>query len=497
MNKLIVSMTRFSTAMALFAVDQVEKTVKVVGGGGEALSKTVDGIEGTLNSLTDILAGKMDEKKRNTLQSVAKMTEDTVQRTIDSVDVIVPREAFHGTTELMEKTRDATAGWLSKAATSVEDATEGLQPTPKMLSLVSHLLPPLTQGISLFIPGRDSETAWRNAKNNAEIIQLVVNVSSILPPHGVYVPLPELVEKCYAMGTFPALWAVEGLGHYYGDTFYERNEVPQHLLTDPKLRSLPSKSLTMLHAGIGLSFAQQNLLKLTSKSPASEFRTTVEKFVALCKNSSREGYTGAAVESLGLVARNFHGLPVLKACDEALSAIDPDLVGYLWRGAGRAVYFSVPNFIPGYRSPWRAVEMCRQEPPHDVGRHNMLAGFAWAVTVVNMRHPMIMETLLKYHGEEFAEQDAFTNGVISSMIMRYDTTPDDPNIDRFCKYRPVSSDPKITDFWDRLVGGPCDRALREIYPVLKERKHLEAIFQYQDLAALVKNLKKPHATKSA
>ncbi len=24
-------------------------------------------------------------------------------------------------------------------------------------------------------------------------------------------PLPELVEKCYALGAFPSLWAVEGL----------------------------------------------------------------------------------------------------------------------------------------------------------------------------------------------------------------------------------------------------------------------------------------------
>ena len=355
---------------------------------------------------------------------------------------------------------------------------------------MSYALPPMTWAISSFIPGRNSHIAWENAENNAEIIRLVVNGGRILPPAGESVPLPELVEKAYSLGTFPALWAVEGLGHYYGDTFFQRNEVPKNLLTDPKLQSLPAKSLTMLHAGIGLSFAQTNLLKINSNSPASEVRKTVETIVELCKSSSRRGYTGAAVESMGLVARNFHGLPMMRAVNQALSEIDRDLVGYIWRGAGRAVYFSLPDFIPGWRTPWRAVYLCQQEPSSDLGRRNMIAGFAWAATVVNMRQPVIMETILKYHGEEFAGNDAFSNGLMSTMIMRYDTTPDDPSIPRFLNYRPASSEPRIIQLWDRLVKEPCERALREYYPVLKASQHLEEIFHYQDLGALVQRLKK-------
>ena len=364
-----------------------------------------------------------------------------------------------------------------------------MPPSPKVLGLISHLLPPVTRAISLFIPGRDSQIAWQNASNNAEIIRLVVNVGSFLPPANARVDLQELVERCYAMGPFPSVWSVEGLGHYYADTFFERNEIPQNLLTDPKLEGLPSKSMTMLHAGIGLSFAQQNLLKLSPQRPPAEVRKTVETIIGLCKNSSRKGYTGAAIESLGLVSRNFHGLATMRAVDEALSAVDPDSVGYAWRGAGRAVYFSADDFIPGWDTPWRVVKACQQEPPHDLGRRNMVAGFAWAATVVNMRHPIVMETILKYHGEEFAATDAFSNGVISSMIMRYDTSPDDPNIDRFINYRPRSSDPKLIQLWDRLVKEPCQRAVQDYYPALKKHGRLEEVFHYQDLPALVKNLK--------
>ena len=306
-----------------------------------------------------------------------------------------------------------------------------MEPSPEMMAFMSRLLPPMTRAISLFIPGRDSRIAWRNAQNNAEIIQLVAHVSSVLGPPGSHGALPELVEKCYALGTFPSLWAVEGLGHWYADSFYERHEPPQALLTGSRANGLPAKSLTMLHAGIGMSFAKRNLDKLKAASPPTEIRKAVEEIVGLCKDSSQEGYAGAAIESLGLASRFLHGTAMVRALDEQLSAMQPDLVGYLWHGAGRAMYFSPPNFIPGCSTPWRAVAMCRREPPHDLGRRSAVAGFAWAVTLVNMRFPIIMETLLQYHGDEFLQDDAFANGVTSSLVMRYDISPDDPTIRAF------------------------------------------------------------------
>ena len=60
MSNLIASMARFSTAMILFGVEQMEKTMNVVGG-DEEISKTVDEFEKTLHSLTDVLIGKIDK----------------------------------------------------------------------------------------------------------------------------------------------------------------------------------------------------------------------------------------------------------------------------------------------------------------------------------------------------------------------------------------------------------------------------------------------------
>ena len=488
MSNLISSMTRLSTAVTLFTVDQLEKSVKIVSN-GDSMAQAVAGFEKTLDSLTDVLSVKMDKKKKSTVQAVSNMTHETVKRTLGTVEDVAP-EALKGTTELVEKTRDLAAGWISKVVSKVTSLTDGLQPSPKMLGMIAYVLPSMTRGISLFIPGRDSQTAWRTAANTADIINLVVNAGASLPPPGAHVNLGEMVDKCYEMGDFPALWAVEGLGHYYGDTFYERNEVPRNLLTDPSLNHIPAKSMTMLHAGIGLAFAQQNLLKVDARTSPAELRRTVKQIVTLCQENSRKGYTGCAIESLGLVSRNFHGLAMMRKVDEALVAVDESLVSYLWRGAGRAVYFSSANFIPGWQTPWRAVQMCNEEPPHELGRRNMRAGFAWASTVVNMRHPIVQETILKYHGNEFSENDAYSNGVMSSMIMRYDTSPDDVYIEHLLKYRVANPDPKLHEQWRKLVKEPCEKAINEIYPVLKEHKHLEEVFHYTDLAAFAEGVKK-------
>lgn len=63
MSNLIASMARMSTALTLFGVEQLEKTMNVAGG-GQNFSKTVEELETTLNSLTDVLIGKMDKRKR-------------------------------------------------------------------------------------------------------------------------------------------------------------------------------------------------------------------------------------------------------------------------------------------------------------------------------------------------------------------------------------------------------------------------------------------------
>lgn len=359
---------------------------------------------------------------------------------------------------------------------------------PFVVMIVKYVMPLVAWGLSLPIPGRSSRAAFREARNKAWIMGLVNHVEEVFPPRGTYKPLMELTGQCYAMGLFPALWAVEGLGNYYAETFRERNLPLKQILTDTTLESLPACSLTMLHAGIGLSFAKRSLEGLTHRTPAAELRKALEKFVQLCTDSSRRGYRGAALESLGLVTLILHSPAMARALDPELRAIEPEAVSYMWRGAGRALYFHPKNFIPGYRSPWRGIAMSRQIAPHETARQNLRAGIAWATTVVNMRNPEIMERVLLHQGENDPDRELFVNGVMSSMIMRYDTSPEDPYIQAFIGHEPARQDEELRRLWVRDIKEPCETALKVIYPLLKKNQKMEEVFHYQSLPELCSRL---------
>src|SRR5436309_6220348 len=182
--------------------------------------------------------------------------------------------------------------------------------------------------------------------DKGEIFTLVAAVSGLIGvPDQPPLPLRELVARSYALGPFYALWAIEGLGHDYGDSFWNQGIVPQHILAPEVTRGLPPGSLLMLHAGIGLSIAQHVLTPLRWNTPPDELRRMVAEIVRLDRENSQPGYVGAAYEALGLVSRTMHPTMV-PAIDGAVRAVAPEVRGYFWHGIGRALYFWLFNFLP-------------------------------------------------------------------------------------------------------------------------------------------------------
>jgi hypothetical protein len=477
------SLFDFSSAMAFFGVQELVNIFTP-----QDPSRQTDKVVAAFSSVTQVT-----EQQLSDAIGVVFKVGDTLQRgMVDMVFGVLALQSLNPTSVFRiacDIVRES-AGPLSLFAERAG--------APQAGSLISSLnaalqapLPALARVSSLFIPESDRRAAMLDFGNKREIFELVPSVSGLLhlPPPGTYVPLTELVARAYSLEPFPALWAVEGLGKYYADTFWQGNAVPQKVLTDESVKDLPPKSLTMLHAGIGMSFASHLLKTVTPHSRVSEIRKVLEEFVTLCKENSREGYTGCALESLGLATRTFYP-EMVPIVDRQLLEIDRDVVGYFWHGVGRAIYFNPGLLLPVCGSPWQGIELCWREARHEVALLNAIAGMAWAVTLVNMRSPEVMEHLLSGHGNQLSEGDAFSNGISSSLVMRYDTTPDDPNITPFCQHLPDPSDPRRVELWDREVKGPCQQALREYYPVLKEHNRLEEVFRYQSLPQLVERLKR-------
>lgn len=339
----------------------------------------------------------------------------------------------------------------------------------------------------LLSPGNSLSRSAEHLLNKGQIFTLVPAVSGLIgiplkPP----LHLPELVARSYALGDFRSLWAIEGLGHDYGDSFWEQGITPNRILAPEVTRDLPPGSLPMLHAGIGLSFAQKLLDDLRWSTSAEELRRKVAEIVRLDRENSLPGYAGAAYESLGLVSRTFHPTRVADI-DQAIRAVAPEIRGYFWHGVGRSIYFWIFNFLPC--SDWQLFQMARREAPDEEARLNAFAGAAWGYALVNQRQPRIMaELLIQPHGEELLQDSGFANGIASSMMMRYDTTPGASFIHAFLEHRPDAADRRLTALWDRLVRIPGETSLREHYPVLRQKGRMGDVFQHRDLAAHVANI---------
>lgn len=354
---------------------------------------------------------------------------------------------------------------------------------PILLAVLKLLMPVATWFLALLIPGRNRQLAYIETLNKLAIMELVTKVSSVLPKEEIFPSLKTLVNRCYALGGDSSLWIIEGLGQRTIEHELKSNDKPQDFLTGEYSKDLPLGSLAMLHAGIGLGFAKHGLDGL-NYSGTHNLAQMVTRFIEHCQDNSRPGYFHCAIESLGLVARFEHGIQIVCAIDQVLGEIKPEFRGLLWHGAGRAVYFSPQNFIPGVKSPIPAFSMCKLEPPHKIGRNNMMAGLAWAIMLVNMKHPQIIEEVLMLHENDIREsEEAFKNGVASSSIVREVSTP---GVARdFVESVSKKSGGERSSLLMEYVGSPAEKAINTYLPVLVQQNRLGQVFQYQSLDSLM------------
>jgi hypothetical protein len=371
---------------------------------------------------------------------------------------------------------------LQRAVTDgIFDAFRPATWTPANLFKVgTGLISQSTRLTHLFVSG-DAQLAWQELINKVEVFALVKNLSSVLDlPEKRFIPLPDLVEKAYGLSPFDALWAVEGVGHYYADDCWARQGPPKGLLFEVNA-TVPAKSLLMLHAGMGLCFADRLIGGLTTESTPDEVRDALEEFVRLCTDNSRPGYLGAAVESLGIVTRDFYP-DMLKVVNEQFRIAAPEFTGFYWHGIGRAIYFSRKFFLPHLFSMWNDVSVEATTEPE---RLSAMAGLTWAFTLVNMRHPAVVESSVLAYAADSPLGQAFSNGVCSCMVMRSDTTPDEPFVSAFYEHKPGPQSGELAQVWERRITEPAQAGVHSYYPVLNEHHALDQVFRYQDLAELV------------
>ncbi|MGC2696640.1 MAG: hypothetical protein WA738_12715, partial [Candidatus Angelobacter sp.] len=180
---------------------------------------------------------------------------------------------------------------------------------------------------------------------------------------------------------------------------------------------------------------------------------------------------------------------LLQKVDQQLRLAGPEFLGFFWHGAGRGLYFSREYFLPVLRTVWSGVDKDAGNAPD---RLSSMAGLNWAVTLVNMRQPEIIQNMLR-SAVEIDLIQGFTNGAVSSVIMREDTTPGEPFTSAFYQNLPGADHGPLVAEWASLIADPCQTGLQTYYPVLRRCDALDQVFRYQDLGALISNLKAEQA----
>jgi len=118
-----------------------------------------------------------------------------------------------------------------------------------------------------------------------------------------------------------------------------------------------------------------------------------------------------------------------------------------------------------------------------------MAGIAWPMTIVNMTDPEVMEWILENHDDYFSGSKGFFNGVVSSVVMRYDTASNDPLIPAFMNHKPNPKNRTLCGLWNSKIKGSLGTAIYSIYPILKKHQHLDEVFHYQSLSDLATRLR--------
>lgn len=322
------------------------------------------------------------------------------------------------------------------------------------------------------LPWPESRLACQEFENKVQVFELFEDPLRALglPAHSF--SLGELLDRALQEDPFAALWIAEGLGQLEAQRSWPANsQPPRGLLCDP---TLPGQGMAALHAGMGLCFACRALERVDAGGSQASLNATVEEFVGLCESNSRPGYLQAAVEPLGLAVRTLYPWLAL-GFDEATGKAGERWRACFWHGVGRGLYFVPTNFLPwpGYSD--RALQLAEQEPPDALGRLNAASGLCWAVTLVNVRNPEVVEGFWRRHEGRLSAGRHFADGAASALIIWSHWIEG-------CSKGRAGEEPRRR--WANLLGNSYRQAFEQCYPLLRRRDCLGELFRYQPLDLL-------------
>ena len=133
MDKFFVSMMRFSTAVTLFGLEQLQGAVTSVGS-GEDLTAPVNRFQKAMDTFSEAVMKQVDDGKKETFETVTRVSEDTLRRTISGMNpaMVDPREMVRVTTDMMKKTSESFVHWMDSEG-GKDNGSDQAQPAEEAL----------------------------------------------------------------------------------------------------------------------------------------------------------------------------------------------------------------------------------------------------------------------------------------------------------------------------------------------------------------------------
>ncbi len=325
------------------------------------------------------------------------------------------------------------------------------------------------------LPGHETQ----EVSNKLEAFRLFAYVEQELQLPRTLLPLQDLIRRAELLAPLQRSFALEGVAHYYANNVGSEG-FENGLLTDPEL---PAFAMVPMHAGMGISFATATLKGLGRSPSPDELHDALSGFIVRCHTHSRPGWHVSAIEAMGLAVRTMHPR-LLRVVSTAMGEIEPSAQRLFWHGVGRSLYFIPTNFITYGGSHERALQAAIREAPTAEDRWNAVAGLVWAVTLVNIEHPAVVENLLRRSGP-FRMPEAFTNGVVSALMVWKHMVPDGDDV--LAPYlQSVSPGGIHAGTWNDRIAVPAAAAFTGTFPLLADESGegqptIANLFQYHSM----------------
>ena len=224
---------------------------------------------------------------------------------------------------------------------------------------------------------------------------------------------------------YTSIWRAEGFGAHIA----ENQQTPPLRLADVCSDSAISSSYQVpIHTGGGLALAEAVLKKHHEPAKELAIGEMLSDLHSSIEEQAHPGLHSAVFEALGLVLQTMHPELLAPVADH-LKKEDLNRYRLLWHGAGRGFYFDPFQMM----LPSSIRTRSYLSDTDDAGL-NRLSGYAWAITLVNIRSPKaavaIISNLPISHERSLS---AAIDGVSAAALLWLATTDDSETLARFEK----------------------------------------------------------------